>query len=153
MRASRERMFMDMARAASQRSTCFRLNVGAIAVDVDHRIVSMGYNGPPSGAPHCTGPSCEVDNVCVRAVHAEHNAILQAGDQIDRVHTVYVTHSPCPDCATLLLSYVSIKRVVFEEPYRKVAAIELLDNASITVHRLLPSNQLINAITKEFVDV
>jgi dCMP deaminase len=77
-RISREVMFMDMARAASRRSTCFRRNVGAVVVHQNNP-VSAGWNGQEPGAPHCTGNDCPgiVPGMC-GTLHAEHNAMRVA---------------------------------------------------------------------------
>jgi hypothetical protein len=77
-RISREVMFMDMARAASRRSTCFRRNVGAIVVHRNNP-VSAGWNGQQPGEPHCTGNDCPgiVPGMC-GTLHAEHNAMRVA---------------------------------------------------------------------------
>ena len=78
MRISRDLMFMMMAEAAARRSTCRRLNVGAI-LTYQNNVVSIGYNGPPPGEPHCYGGDCGVP-MCTRSIHAEFNAIVRAAD-------------------------------------------------------------------------
>ena len=78
MRQSREDYYLEIARVVSTRSTCPRASVGAVIVK-DHRIVATGYNGAPSGEPHCTDVGCQlVDGHCSRAIHAETNAVAQA---------------------------------------------------------------------------
>lgn len=120
-RITRDVMFMEMARAASRRSTCHRLNVGAI-VTLDHRPVSVGWNGAEPGAPHCAGNECAgiVPGNC-GTLHAEANAlnyasrILPAKTQVD----LYTTHSPCSLCAALIHNHaLSVARIFFEIPYR-----------------------------------
>jgi len=70
--------FMEIAKLVSTRATCPRASVGAVLV-VDRRIVATGYNGAPSGEPHCIEAGCLVeDGHCQRAIHAEVNAIAQA---------------------------------------------------------------------------
>src|SRR6478735_9399371 len=99
-RISRDLMFMMMAEAAARRSTCRRLNVGAILVDDNNNPIGVGYNGPPAGEPHCHGVECGIPS-CTRAVHAELNAIRRAraaGFKCFEVSTLYVTNSPCEHC-------------------------------------------------------
>src|SRR4051794_31930973 len=105
-RISRQLMFMQMAEAASRRSTCFRRNVGAV-ITVNNNVVSIGYNGPPSGEDHCRGNRCVPPGMtgCQRAVHAEINAVTRWKTQkFGDVARMYVTESPCKDCARVLQS-------------------------------------------------
>lgn len=70
--------FINIAREVASRSTCPRASVGAVIVK-DHRIITTGYNGAPSGEPHCIDDGCiVVDNHCQRAIHAEVNAVAEA---------------------------------------------------------------------------
>ena len=70
--------FIRIAKEISSRSTCPRAAVGAVIVK-DNRILTTGYNGAPSGEPHCNDIGClMVDEHCQRAIHAETNAIAQA---------------------------------------------------------------------------
>ena len=127
--------FMDMAILASNRSTCTRRQVGAVAVK-DNHILATGYNGAPTGERHCmeTGclreslkiPSGEKHELC-RGVHAEQNLICQAA-----VHgvslegsTIYCTHSPCYICAKMLKN-CHTARIIYLEGYRDPQAEELL---------------------------
>lgn len=73
MRISREQMFMDIAEIVAKRSACLRNNVGAVIVNKENNIVAIGYNGVPSGIPHCTSECCIKG--CSLAIHAEDNAI------------------------------------------------------------------------------
>jgi dCMP deaminase len=103
MRPTRPQMFMEIAHVVAKRSTCMRLNVGAVIVQ-DRRIVSIGYNGAPAGAPHCAGNDCPGKHYCQETIHAEDNAMrhLPAGLRLvnNRVVDldVYVTDSPCASC-------------------------------------------------------
>lgn len=119
MRASWDRYFMDIATVVSTRATCDRLHVGAVIV-VDRSIVSTGYNGSISGAPHCDEAGhLMVHDHCVRTVHAEANAIAHAarcGSKTDGA-TMYVTHLPCWPCFKLIVN-TGIKRVVYGTPYK-----------------------------------
>lgn len=121
MRYSRENMFMEMARAASKRSTCCRLNVGALVV-YRNNPVAVGYNGAPPKEPHCGGNDCPgmVPGQCP-SIHSEANALrkacglIQPGEPVD----LYVTHSPCSSCALLIRQCdLHIENIFFEIPYR-----------------------------------
>lgn len=119
---------LTIAQAASTRSTCVRRKVGAYITDNQHRPISMGYNGPPSGMEHCgtiTGcPRGTLDKVepdtpyddpkspgfCT-AAHAEANAILHAASSVNG-STVYVTHQPCPGCMRMLAA-AGVYHVIF----------------------------------------
>ena len=112
-RASWDEYFMNIAREVSTRSTCDRKFVGAVIVR-DKSILATGYNGSIRELPHCDeeGHLME-DGHCVRTVHAEANAIVQAarnGVRIDTA-TIYVTASPCWGCFQLIAN-AGILRIV-----------------------------------------
>lgn len=141
MRVSWDQYFIDIAIAVATRATCSRKHVGAVIVR-DKTILSTGYNGSIRGMDHCdeVGHLME-DWHCVRTIHAEANAILQAaknGTAIDGA-TLYSTASPCWPCFGLVANS-GIRRIVFGEAYRatdpgpkrvaevaKLAGIELVD--------------------------
>jgi dCMP deaminase len=118
-RATWDEYFMNIARAVSTRATCDRKHVGAVIVR-DKVILSTGYNGSIRGMPHCdeVGHMME-DGHCVRTIHAEANAIIQAAQSGTRIEggTIYVTASPCWACFRMIAN-AGIKRVVFGEFYR-----------------------------------
>ncbi len=116
-------VWMAVALAVSGRSTCPRGRVGAVIVDPSNVLISTGYNGAPSGTPHCVDVGCEVDATgsCRRAVHAEANALLRAG-RLTVGSTLYSTVAPCPTCAGLILN-AGITRVVYLTPYRQVSGV------------------------------
>jgi dCMP deaminase len=118
-RASWDRYFMNIAREVATRSTCDRKHVGSVIVR-DKTILSTGYNGSVRGLPHCDddGHMME-DGHCVRTIHAETNAIIQAaknGTAIDGA-TIYVTASPCWPCFKTIAN-AGIRKIVFGEFYR-----------------------------------
>jgi dCMP deaminase len=127
---------MNIAREVATRSTCDRKFVGAVIVR-DRSILATGYNGSIRGLPHCddVGHLME-DGHCVRTVHAEANAIVQAAAHGTRIEGagIYVTASPCWGCFRLIAN-AGIKRIVFGELYRdqkiftnaQEAGIELVD--------------------------
>ncbi len=118
-RVSWDRYFMNLARAAATRSTCPRKSVGAVVVR-DKAILATGYNGSIRGLPHCAEVGCLMENDhCVRTVHAEANAILQAARHGVRIEgaDIYVTASPCWDCFKLIAN-AGLARVLYGEFYR-----------------------------------
>ena len=129
-----DELYSRMARIWSENSHCKRLQVGALIVK-NNMIISDGYNGTPSGFEN----TCEDENnVTVPYVlHAEANAITK----IARSHnssdgaTLYVTASPCLECAKLIIQ-AGIKRVVFEEKYRLDDGLKLLSKANIELIHL-----------------
>ena len=136
MRISRDRFLMGTAKLAQQRSTCLRLQVGAVIAH-EGRILATGYNGAPKGMPHCTPETCNPSTPCRNAAHAEANAIAFAaklGISL-RDSVLYTTDSPCDFCAKLLIN-AGIIEVVFERDYRDQQPVELLHEAGILVRRV-----------------
>jgi dCMP deaminase len=118
-RASWDEYFMNIAREVATRSTCERKHVGAVIVR-DKTILSTGYNGSVRGLPHCDEIGhLMVDGHCVRTIHAEMNAIIQAaknGTAIDGA-AIYVTASPCWACFKSIAN-AGVRRIVYGEFYR-----------------------------------
>ncbi len=137
--------FLDMARVIARRATCLRRQIGALLVR-DKRILATGYNGPPSGLPHCDEvgclrqqlgiPSGERQELC-RALHAEQNAIIQAA--LHGVNTrgavLYCTNQPCVTCAKMLIN-AGVLRVVYEGDYPDELSLEMLGQAGVEVVRM-----------------
>ena len=110
---------MNIAREVATRSTCDRKHVGAVIVR-DKMILATGYNGSVRGLPHCDDVGHDMEEGhCVRTVHAEANAIVQAARNGVRIDTagIYVTASPCWPCFRLIAN-AGIGRIVFGEFYR-----------------------------------
>jgi len=118
-RATWDDYFMAIARVVATRSTCDRKHVGAVIVR-DRIILATGYNGSIRGLPHCddVGHLME-DGHCVRTVHAEANATVQAARTGVRIEGgyIYVTASPCFGCFKLIAN-AGLTRIVFGEFYR-----------------------------------
>lgn len=120
-----------MALIWAENSYCKRRKVGALIVK-DKMIISDGYNGTPSGFENI----CEDENNVTKAyvLHAEANAITKiarSGNSSDG-STLYVTATPCIECAKLIIQ-AGIKRVVYSEPYRLQDGLDLLKRAGIDV--------------------
>jgi dCMP deaminase len=136
-RVSWNRYFMNLAVQAATRSTCPRKHVGAIIVR-DKTILSTGYNGSIRGAPHCTEVGCLIDNGhCVRTVHAEANALVQAARNGVRLEgsEIYVTASPCFNCFKLIAN-AGIRVVHYGEFYRDERVLEFARQANIEMVHL-----------------
>jgi len=132
MRKEWNNYFLDLASLVSTRSTCDRLHVGAVIVK-DRNIISTGYNGSPSGSPHCDEVGHEMENgSCVRTIHAEQNAIVQAAKHGHSIcgADLYITHSPCYNCAKLIIT-AGIKRVFCKQKFRSSKGIDLLEESSV----------------------
>lgn len=125
MRATRDGMLMGMARVVANRSTCDRLQVGAV-IAREGRVISSGYNGNIVGMNHCSHvehPSIP----CTSAVHAEANAILFAaryGVSTEGA-ALYTTHQPCLNCAKMIINS-GISLVAYDHPYRDNSGLDLL---------------------------
>lgn len=141
-------MFMQIAHVVSRRSTCPRLNVGAVVV-VNNRIVSIGYNGSKSGDPHCTDVGCHMDNgACIRTVHAEVNAITHM-PELNEPASLYVTNSPCVECAKFIAAHHDILWVYYDHPYRDPEGLEILRTHGIVILRVTPNGYLTDYETGE----
>jgi dCMP deaminase len=118
---------LDLCEAVSKRATCDRGKAGCVIVK-DKRIMTTGYVGSPAGLPHCDEAGHDLRKVltndgkitqhCVRTLHAEQNAIIQAarfGIPLEG-STLYCKMTPCRTCAMMIIN-AGIKRVVCEKRY------------------------------------
>ncbi len=123
--------YMKMARIWAENSYCERRQVGALLVK-NQMIISDGYNGTPSGFPN----KCEdeANTSFPYVLHAEANAITKVArsNNSSEGATLYVTASPCMECAKLIIQ-AGIKRVVYGEKYRIMDGVELMQQAGIEV--------------------
>lgn len=126
-----DQRYMRMARIWAENSYCERRKVGALLVK-DQMIISDGYNGTPSGFEN----KCEDENNVSKpyVLHAEANAITKVARSNNSSDgaTLYVTASPCIECAKLIIQS-GIKRVIYGEEYRIMDGVELLQKAGIEV--------------------
>ena len=156
-RPSWDRYFLDLCEAVAKRATCDRGRAGCVIVK-DKRILATGYVGAPSGLPHCDDAGHDMRKVfddtgnvtqhCVRTLHSEQNAILQAakfGMSIDGA-TLYCKMTPCRRCAMMIIN-AGIKRVVCEKRYHADKdTIELFKHAGV---ELVVINQQIENYDKQ----
>ena len=126
-----DRRYLRMASIWAENSYCVRRKVGAILVK-NKMIISDGFNGTPSGFENV----CEDDNDTTKpyVLHAEANAITKVArsNNSSEGSTLYITASPCLECAKLIIQS-GIKRVVFNELYRISDGIDLLRRAGVEV--------------------
>ncbi|MFQ3548688.1 MAG: deaminase [Armatimonadota bacterium] len=134
-----DEVYMDVVEIIAKRSTCLRKRVGAV-ITIDHRILSHGYNGVPSGHPHCIDTNCclkeaagtEEYKVCI---HAEQNAICQCAKRGLAVEgaTLYVNADVCITCAKLMVAS-GIRRCVVKRDHKGTSdGIDLLKKSGIEV--------------------
>lgn len=143
------RLYSDIARRTAEMSSARRLHVGAIVVK-DNRIISLGYNGMPEGWDN----NCEYDDIRIESstfgeptiitnrglktrpevLHAESNAIakLARSTESGENATMFITHSPCLECAKLIYQS-GIRAVYFGQQYRDTSGIEFLKKCNIQV--------------------
>lgn len=138
-RISLDAAYLTMAHTLARRSKAVRLQVGAFIVK-DTQIISDGYNGMPYGAAQdvCETSDGNVLTTRPEVLHAESNALMKLsryGGTGAEGATMYVTHSPCVECAKLIIQ-ARIKRVVFAEQYRSDAGSILLGEYGIQVEQL-----------------
>lgn len=125
-----DQRYLAMARIWAQNSYCKRRQVGALLVK-DKMIISDGYNGTPSGFEN----DCEDDDKTKPYVlHAEANAITKVAcsNNSSQGATMYITASPCIECAKLIIQ-AGIRRVVYSDEYRSTEGVELLRRTGIEV--------------------
>ena len=129
-----DQSYLDMATVWARNSYCKRRQVGALLVK-DRMIISDGYNGTPSGFENI----CEDESGATKpyVLHAEANAIskvAKSGNSSDGA-TLFVTASPCMECAKLIIQ-AGIRRVVYRDEYRLTDGIDLLRRAGIEVEKV-----------------
>lgn len=126
--------YMDMAERFAQLSSATRLKVGSIVVR-NNRVISIGYNGMPSGWTN----TCEDENNVTKpeVIHAEANAITKLARDGERGlgADLFCTHAPCIHCAKLIYG-AGIKKVFYKETYRDTLGIDFLEACGIEVEKV-----------------
>lgn len=133
-RPSFESVYMNFAKAIANRSSCKRLNVGTVITSTDFRkVLAVGYNGNAAGLPN----GCDRDEVgnC-GCLHSEENAAINCDSPRYVEKYVFVTHLPCTACAKRLINIGNVKKVFFEEDYRKREAIGLFNMTGIEIFQI-----------------
>lgn len=129
-----DKSYIEMAAIWAKNSYCKRRQVGALLVK-DNMIISDGYNGTPSGFENV----CEDANGITKpyVLHAEANAITKVAKSGNSSEgsTLYITDSPCIECAKLIIQ-AGIKRVVYRDEYRLTDGVDLLRRAGVEVEKL-----------------
>lgn len=154
-RISWDEYFLKIAFLVAERSTCRRHHVGAVIVR-DRRILTTGYNGAASGVKDCLELGCMRDELDIpsgqrhevcRAIHAEQNAIIQAGLHGISIEggTMYCTHPPCILCAKMLVN-AKLKKFVTSGDYPDNSAIELFKEAGVELERMKKPNMTISVL-------
>jgi dCMP deaminase len=124
-------VYMRMAEELAKRSTCRRLSVGTVITDYQlENVVGIGYNGNARGFPNdCDSPT---PGAC-GCIHSEMNALVKAPGQLeDKV--VFVTASPCPACAKLVIQ-AKVRFLYYRVPYRRPQGLEILEQGGVTAVR------------------
>ena len=150
-RPSFESVYMDFAKAISNRSSCKRLNVGTVITSTDFRkVLAVGYNGNAAGLAN----GCDRDEVgnC-GCLHSEENAAINCDAPRHVEKYVFVTHLPCSACGKRLINMGNVKKVFFLEDYRKrdslammaevgIETFKIEDGKAIKVEEWLASNNI-----------
>ena len=138
MKEKFKRAYMQTAQTFAELSSAQRLKVGAIIVK-DDRIISIGYNGMPAGWSNICEDVTEDGALKTKAevLHAESNAIakLAKSNESGDNATMFITHSPCLDCAKLIYQS-GIKEVYYTNDYRSNDGIEFLKKSKIVVDKI-----------------
>ena len=138
-----KRAFMKTAYVFAELSSAVKLKVGAVVVK-DDRIISLGYNGTPTGWDN----TCELEIINFQdgsvqlktkseVIHAEMNALMKlaSSSESGKGAAIFITHSPCMECAKGIYQ-TGITEVYYTEAYRNVDGIEFLQKCGITVEKL-----------------
>jgi len=133
-RPSFESVYMDFAKAISNRSSCKRLNVGTVITSTDFRkVLAVGYNGNAAGLTN----GCDRDEPgnC-GCLHSEENAAINCDSPRYVEKYVFITHLPCSACAKRLINIGNVIKVFFLEDYRKRDSLDMLKTAGIAAYKI-----------------
>jgi dCMP deaminase len=145
---------MMAAKLIATMATCPKLQVGSVVVK-DRRIVSSGFNGAPTGHPHCTEVGCLLiegeGNSCRRVIHSEHNAVLQDSRAVEG-GVLYTPYLPCMDCMKAAIG-AKISEVVYEKIHKDKPKYqmskELAAQSSIKL-RQIPPVDIVSVLQKYY---
>ena len=133
-RPSFEAVYMDFAKSIASRSTCKRLHVGTVITSTDFRkVLAVGYNGNAAGLHN----GCDRDEAgnC-GCLHSEENAVINCDSPRFVEKYVFVTHLPCMACAKRLINLGNVKKIFFDQDYRKRDSIQALLEVGIQVFKI-----------------
>jgi len=129
-----EEVYMEFALSISRRSTCSRLQVGAVVTTTDFRkVLAIGYNGNASGLPNKCDSSEPGNCGCL---HAEENAVINCDSSrfVDKIF--FSTHLPCVMCAKRIINLGNVKKVIYKETYRIKDSVALFNASGIDVYKI-----------------
>jgi dCMP deaminase len=151
---------MKIAHIVASRSTCTKRKVGAVIVK-DKHIVSTGYNNPSCGLENCDISGCQLnaEGKCIKAVHAEINALIQASAEEMKGATIYITCSPCSNCQLAIMNS-GITRVVYDEYHQakvdwikgKILCEQVHVDSDISIENIRKDNSNKEPFNKEHID-
>lgn len=138
VRPSFEDIYMNLAFALAERSTCKRLKVGTVLTSTDYRkVLAVGYNGNASGLPN----KCDRDEVgSCGCLHSEENAVINCDSPRHVEKIAFVTHLPCAMCAKRLINLGNVRCVHYCMEYRNQDSKNLFESVGVSVVRHTPSS-------------
>lgn len=138
-RPSFQKIYLELAKTLSQRSTCHRLAVGTVITSTDFRkVLAVGYNGNASGLHN--GCDREEAGNC-GCLHSEENAVINCDAPRHIEKYVFVTHLPCVQCAKRLINLGNVKAVFYGQDYRIKDSLEILKSVGILVEQISESEK------------
>jgi len=143
--------FLKLAMLASERATCPRMHCGCVLVK-DKNVIATGYNGSIPGDEHCEDAGCLiVDNHCVRTVHAEMNALIQAARRGHGTEgaAAYITNMPCTTCSKALIT-AGVRRIVIFSDYHDTMAEQFFAKAKVAIDRIAMPDKNIHYDLKNY---
>lgn len=127
-------IYLSLAFALAERSSCKRLKVGTVITSVDYRkVLAVGYNGNASGLPNC----CDRDEpgLC-GCLHSEENAVINCDSPRHIEKYAFVTHLPCVMCAKRLINLGNVQRVYYCREYRSQESLAIFNSVGIDMTKL-----------------
>lgn len=135
-RPSFEQIYLRLARALAERSTCKRLKVGTVITSTDFRkVLAVGYNGNATGLPNTCDREEPGNCGCL---HSEENAVINCDAPRHVEKIAFVTHLPCVACAKRLINLGNVRAVYYDQDYRLRDSLVLLEQVGIRIAQLSP---------------